>query len=307
VTFTPDGLAFSPATKETLAYTDFPDGYTGEVRIDADTKAIVRIGMKLYIFEDNWIKNEELNQSVFVDWSVSAARDGKLTIDPAAKIWRGSPSSGKIKAGLTDINPSPGADYVMINPVVASGGGTGGISVGVEVTENAPAQSVSAPFTLRIVVENIPPPKEPTGTVTIGEISALRTHEVRFPAPKHGKGQFTVPGDEITKFSVWYSSLNEKTRERIEKGELAVELTAYTSTTGDVAYNDWLSDERRKSVEQLLGRRAGSDARIERSRALGKLDTPTPDLQESAEWRKVDISVFDVMSEGENPPGSTPP
>jgi hypothetical protein len=307
VTFTPDGLAFSPATKNALDYTDFPDGFTGEVRIDADTKAIVRIGMKLHIFEDNWIDNEELDQSVFVDWGVSAARDGKLTIDPAPKIWRGAPSSGKIKAGLTDINPRDGADYVMINPVVASAGGTGGISLGVEVSENAPAQSVSVPFTLRIVVANIPPPKEPTGTVTIGEISALSTHEVLFPKPKHSKGQFTVPNNEITKFSVWYSSLNEKTRERIEKGELAVDLAAYTSTTGDVAYNEWLSDERRNSVERLLRRRAGRDARITRSRALGKLDTPTPDQQESDEWRKVVISVFDVMSEGENPPGSTPP
>jgi hypothetical protein len=58
----------------------------------------------------------------------------------------------------------------MINPVVASGGGTGGISMVVGVSENAPPQSVSAPFTLKIVVENIPPPKEPTGTVTIAEI-----------------------------------------------------------------------------------------------------------------------------------------
>jgi hypothetical protein len=305
VTFTPQGWAFSPATKAWLDYSDFPDGSTGEVRIDAGTKATVRIGLKLHIFEDNVIDNEELDQSVFVDWGVSAARDGTLKIDPTPKIWRGTPSSSSIKASLLpDIKPAAGTDHVMINPIVASGGGTGGISMVVGVSENAPPQSVQLPFTLKIGVDNIP---DPTGTVTIGEISALRTHEVQFPEEKHAKGEFLVPSDEITKFREWYLSLNEKTRERIEKRELAVELRAHTSTTGDVAYNEWLSDKRLDSVEHLVRRRAGGDVRIERPRALGKLDTPEPDQQKKSTWRKVVISVFEVMSEGENPPGSTPP
>ncbi|HEX5205508.1 DUF4157 domain-containing protein [Paractinoplanes rhizophilus] len=307
VTFTPDGLAFSPATSKNIDYTDFPDGFNGEVRIDAGTTAVVRIGMRIHIFEDNWIINERLDQKVFVDWTVTAAADGKLTIDPTAKVWRGEPSNKSIRAGLTDIGAKNGPGYVMINPVIASGGGSGGVSMVVGRTENAPSQSVSAPFTLSIGVDNIAPPKEPTGTVTIGEISMQKTHDVYFPAPKNGKGQSAVVNDEITKFAVWYSSLSETTRKRIEKGELAVELSAFTSTTGDVAYNEWLSDQRRDSVEQLLRRRAGRDAKIERSRALGKLDTPTPDQKETAEWRKVVITVFDVMSEGEKPPASVAP
>ena len=304
VTFTPEGWAFSAAAATVIDHSDFPSIYSGEVRIDAGTSVTVRIGVQIHIFEDNWIMNERLDQSIFVDWNVSATADGKLTIDPTAKVWRGAASNGDIKAGLTDINPKDGPGYVMVNPVIANGGGTGGISMGVELAQNAPSQSVSVPFTLRIGVDNIAPPPEPTGTVTIGEISMLKTHEVLFPAPKKGKGQFAVVNDEITKFAVWYSSLSQTTRTRIEKGELAVELSAFTSTTGDVAYNEWLSDERRNSVEQLLRRRAGRDAQIDRSRALGKLDTPTADQEESAEWRKVVISVFDVMSEGEKaPPG----
>jgi hypothetical protein len=238
----------------------------------------------------------------------NAARDGTLTIDPNAKVSIDEPpTSDSVKASLTSINPVSGTDYVRINPIVSSAGGSGSIApAGVGVSTNVPGNFVTSSFTMNLHVKDIPSPPSPKGKVTIGPISALRTYDVLFPPPKNRKGQDAVSSPQERDLIRWYQGLNDRTKEQVRAGLIPISLEGHASTTGDFAMNRELSNSRMENVKRILGQFAGNRAIFE-FRSVGKYEARTPDEIESQEERKVVVSVWEQISEGGSPAGSTSP
>jgi len=302
VTFTPWGvIGRYPLV---TSFTDFPDGSTGNVEISAGTKSIVRINMKVYIFEDNTFRDDTSNETFHVDWDVSAARDGTLTIDPNAAVSIDeAPTSSTVGASLASVNPAPpGSDYVRINPIVSSAGGSASVSpVGIGVTRNVPGLFVTAPFTLHIHVKDIPSPE---GKVTLGPIEQLRTSTVLFPPPKNLIGQDAVSSSQEHDLIRWYQGLNDRTRQQIETGATPILIEGHASITGGDVANRELSNRRMENVKRILSQFAGNRA-VFHTRSVGAYEAKTPG--ESQEERKVVVWVWERIFEGETPAGRNAP
>lgn len=304
VTFTPFGSVWTNGLA--TSYTEFPEASSGEVEIRAGTKAVVRIQMKMHIFEDNVFINETLDQRFSVDWNVSAAPDGTLTIDSNPGTRVGAPSSDTVKASLTAVNPSAGTDYVRVNPTVSTAGGSGSFGVGINVTTNIPGQFVTAPFTLKIRVKDIAPAKEPKGSVTIGPVHALRTYPVLFPPPRNRVGQDQVSSAQEQDLVRWYQTLTEPAQEQIKAGAAPVTIVGHASTTGDPAANRELSNRRMENVKRILRQILGSSVKFE-DRSVGEYEAQTPDETEDQHERTVIVSVWEQRFEGEKPPEGNAP
>jgi outer membrane protein OmpA-like peptidoglycan-associated protein len=160
---------------------------------------------------------------------------------------------------------------------------------------NYPGSFIQKPFRLNIEVTDI---QEPQGEVTVGPISVLRTHEVLFERPGQGKVSSTQEGQLIR----WYNSLSEAAKEQIQSGAEPMSLEGHASTTGNPARNRELSNQRMEEARRILGQYAGSQA-IFHSRSVGEYQSSTDDNVESAEERKVVISV---LEQAENPAGTIP-
>jgi hypothetical protein len=303
VRFTPSGYVLPNRVDNTifsLSSSDFPEGSYGDVSISAGMKAVVRIAMKIYIWGDNWIFEDKLNQEFRVDWSVSAAPDGKLTIDPNPAIMTTRSTPAWAKASLASINPiTPGTDYVRVNPIVSTAGGSGSISpVGVGVSTNVPGQFVTAPFTLRINVKDIAPPK-----VTL---DSQRTYTVLFPPPRSRVGQDKVSSAQEQGLIRWFQTLTGPTREQIAEGKIPVMLVGRASTTGGPSGNRELSNRRMENVKRILRQFLGSKVVFE-DRAAGEYEAQTPDEMESQDERTVVVSVLEQHFEGTGAPAGSAP
>jgi hypothetical protein len=310
------------------SFSDFPAGDSGEVEIRAGTKSVVRMNMKVHIFQNNstYHRNQTLNEQFHVDWDITAAPDGTLTLSNPRPAVDDSPGSSGVEAGLlwpVDVTPktSTVTDTVIINPVIASTGGSSstnagvsgnvkgvGLNVNTGSTQSIPGRSVGQAFVLRIRVKDIvPPPKhEITGRVTIGPVSGLRVHRVMFPRPKNHVGQVSVSDSQQCELIGWYRSLNERTRQLIEAGEEPVRLTGRASTTGQASMNQDLSNRRETNVETVLRQYLGKDATI-KPLARGEYEAPTPDDVESDDERVVTVEVYERFSEGETLPAPFTP
>jgi hypothetical protein len=295
VTFTPRGAAWVGGVETSSS--DFPEGANGTVQIRAGTRGTVQLHVGTSVFEDNLLINQSWNQSFYVSWGVSADRRGNLTIDqtPMATV---NPRDGSVsQSSLQSINASQGSNYVMVNPIVQGPSGTGGISVGVGVETNYPGSFVQRPFRLNVEVTDIQPPE---GEVTIGPIKMLRNHEVLFERP----GQRRVSTAQEGQLISWYNGLSQAAKDQIEAGAEPVSLEGHASTTGDPAKNRELSNDRMEAVRRILSQFAGNRASFN-YRSVGEYQAATGDNVEAAEERKVVISVWEQISEGETPPGGS--
>jgi hypothetical protein len=293
VTFRPRGGLRVSGTETSSS--DFPSGAEGTIQIKAGTKGNVQLHMNVEVFEDNLFINQDWSQSSDASWNVSAAPNGTLTIDSSPMTTVNPRNGSTSQSALQALNPSQGSDFVMVSPVIQGSSATGGISVGVGLETNYPGSFIQKPFRLNIEVTDI---QKPQGEVTVGPISVLRTHEVLFERPGQGRVSSTQEGQLIR----WYNSLTEVAKEQIQTGAEPMSLEGHASTTGDPARNRELSNQRTEEVRRILGQYAGSKA-IFQSRSVGEYQSGTGDNVESAEERKVVISV---LEQAENPAGTIP-
>lgn len=280
VTFTPRGALLVGGVE--TSSTDFPSGGEGTLQIRAETAGTVQLSMNVEVFEDNIFINESWSQSFSVSWNVAAARDGSLRIDsPVPTV---NARSGSItQSALGSINPAQGLNFVAVSPVIQGASATGGISLGVGLETNFPGSFLQRSFKLNIEVIDIPAPQ-----VIIGPISTLRSHPVLFERP----AQSRVSGQQEAQLLGWYESLTEVAKARIRAGEEPVSLVGHASTTGGAAMNRELSNSRMESVQRVLRQYIGSEARFT-SRAVGEYQAATGENIESAEERKVVVSVWE--------------
>jgi hypothetical protein len=290
VTFTPRGAVWISGTETSTS--NFPSQAEGTVQIRAGTKGNVQLHMNVNVLEDNLLINQSWSQSFYGSWKVSAASDGTLTIDSSPMVTI-NPRDGSIsQSALQAVNPSQGSDFVMFTPIVQGASGTGGISVGVGMETNYPGSVIQRPFKLNIEVTDI---QEPQGTVTFGPISILRDHAVLFER----SGQSRVSGTQEGALISWYNGLSDAARARIESGAEPISLEGYASTTGDPARNRELSNKRMEEVRRILEQFVGNRA-VFHTRSVGEYQAGTDDNVESAEERRVAVSVWEQMSEEES-------
>jgi hypothetical protein len=302
VTFAPWGALDMSGVLASITF--FPGGSGGDVNISAGTKGIARIYMSMHILEDNTFKNDSSDQAFHVDWNVAAARDGTLTIDPNAKLFSDEgPTSSTVGASLTSINPSPpGTDYVRINPIVSSGGGSGSLTpFGIGATKNAPGAWVTAPFSLNLHVKDIQPPE---AKVTISSVEKLESTDVLFPPPRNNVGQDKVSDPQEQNLIRWYRGLNDQTRKQIEAGATPITLEGHASTTGDAVSNRELSNRRMDHVKTILGQFAGNRA-VFQTRSIGAYEAKTSG--EIQDERKVVVSVWEGTAAAAAPSGGKAP
>jgi hypothetical protein len=293
VTFTPRGAVWINGTETSSS--DFSSRDHGSVQIRAGTTGVVQLNIGVSVFEDNLILNESWNQSFYVNWGVSADRRGNVTIEQTPMITV-NPRDGSItQSSLQSVNPSQGSNYVMVNPTIQGSSGAGGISVGVGVETNYPGSFMQRPFRLNIEVTDIQSPEE---TVTIGPIRVLRNHEVLFERPRQKRVSTTQEGQLIS----WYNSLSQLAKDQIQVGGEPISLEGHASTTGNPAKNRELSNDRMEAVHRILGQFTGNRANFN-TRSVGAYQATTGNNIEAAEERKVVVSVWEQLTEGESPAG----
>ena len=296
VTFTPRGAVLISGTETSSS--GFSSGDNDSVQIRAGTKGIVQLNVGISVFEDNMLINERWKQSFYVNWGVSADRSGNITIEQTPMVTV-NPRDGSItQSALQSVNPLQGSNHVMVNPMVQGASQTGGISVGVGMETNFPSSFIQKPFKLNVEVTNI---QTPEGIVTIGPIHSLRNHEVLFERPRQRRVSTTQEGQLIS----WYNSLNKLAKDQIQVGGEPISLEGHASTTGDPAKNRELSNYRMEAVQRILSQFAGNRANFN-ARSVGEYQATTGDNIETAEERKVVVSVWEQVSEGESPVGGTP-
>ncbi len=291
VTFRPRGEMWVEGVKTSEAAFS-GSAKTDTVQIAAGKSGKVQLHTGVHAFEDNLLINDSWDQNFYVEWYVSTASDGTLTIDSSPSPQVSPANSSNNQGALQSVNPNQGANHVQVSPIVASGGGSGGISLGVGLTGNYPGKFIKPTFKLNIEVTGI---QEPEVDVSFGPIKMQENHNVFFARP----GQDDVSGNEESSLVRWYEGLTDVTKEKIQNGSEPISLVGYASTTGDSSRNRELSDRRTQNVRTILSQFAGNRALIN-TRSIGEYQAETEDEVESQGERKVAVSVWDTISEAES-------
>lgn len=290
----------------TVAFAGFSAGASDVLDIRAGTQGVVRMNMYIGVREDNYLLDDVWGQSCHVEWNVAATTDGHLTIDAnGARTIEGKVGDTGTTS-LQALEAASGQDYVRMTPTIASAGGSsstshglsggvteGGANVGENYgwssTTNIPGSAVSQTFTVRLRVPDVQP------HVTRGPLKRLDTHEVLFERPD----QNHLSSAQFSSLMAWYQNvLTRTTRDHVQAGAEPVTLEGHASTTGDPQHNLTLSNQRMEAVHQALAQFAGNRAVFE-TRSAGALEAQTGPGVESQQERKVIVSVWNTISEGE--------
>jgi subtilisin family serine protease/outer membrane protein OmpA-like peptidoglycan-associated protein len=117
------------------------------------------------------------------------------------------------------------------------------------------------------------------------EITPIYIHSVFFAI-----GSYALNDKNILDTEAWLTKLPPGERTKIETGDLIIELTGYTSATGNIHKNQVLGRRRVESVRKFLKDRFGNTAKF-RTTNNGEIAVKTNDGKENANERRVDIVV----------------
>ena len=337
--FDPEGTSPTPYAIWTgqIVFADMASG-TGTINIKAGSKGILKIMVKADVFINNKLPfhNKDIYQDFEQSWMVAADLRGKVTINRLG-TFIGPPDDDTPPFSLTSLTPyeSPNSDYVTLTPIFVSstasdiptsiqGGGSisgekGGIQGGISVTpgqqRSYPPGLVATTFVLYIKVTDTRPEPAPRGKVTIGPVSALKSHNVYFEDPNQDK----VSGKKEHELVDWYHNwLSRETRDMLADGRVKPELVGYASDKGRAQDNRKLAHRRVEDVTKILidlgvkefGPVSAPGEYLEEGiggeePSMAEEEDPRKE-REDPERRKVVIKIWDQIA-GEEPAGGGTP
>lgn len=272
---------------------NFGDGQTVSITASPGTEGTLQMYLPAHIFIDNsfpWT-NIEYDESAIINWPINVSPNGQLVIADALPVVLEQGGAQTNQLYLSSVDAIKAENYVeAIVNIASTTVHTRTAGAGYTVEQQQGGRTYPRRFRISIQVPRI----ESRGEVTIRPISQLRHHEVLFEQP----GQGRVSNGQEQQLIDWYNSLSPQTRELIQSGGQPINLVGHASTTGTAQHNRELSNTRMEGVQRILRQFAGSQAVIH-NRAAGAYEAETGVNVEAQEERKVEVSVWDTISEGE--------
>ncbi len=302
ITFT--GFAAIVVGGRTVSRTEL-DPY-GRLGMDPGQEGQVQIVVQMDGHEDHMLGSQSFSQHYMVSWDVSAAADGTLAIKTPPQEVVQAPSGGTAYR-LEGFHPdSDGKSFVQVAPVILSGSNS---FTGLGFGNTASPAQIKETFRFDIAVT---PPEHTLKKMEIGPITSTQTASFTVGPFKIGSAKDLEHGsvakilfDFIHK-SLPPDALKSLTDPKADQGDptethavysfSAIKTDGYASNTGPELHNLDLSRQRAETVIAEFVKLGVPKSAFLPPQPFGEWETddPTDDPRqekESAEWRKVEVSL----------------
>jgi outer membrane protein OmpA-like peptidoglycan-associated protein len=286
-----DARAAYAVNDRDVAAADFGDGQSASIALNPGTQGTLRILLRAHAQVDNAfpVENVEYDRDYLVEWPVSVAPDGKVTVSDAAPIKypEGEPT---FQLYLSSLEATQAASYVQVRATIVSATSRGDtntispIGLGVEKSYGVAGRTWIRDF--RLSIPGLEPRPAPQATV---RVAAER--DVLF-----GVGADSLEGGQADQLVEWYGALPEAVREAVRTGKGSIQLDGYASSTGGSAANVDLAERRNQAVMKRLRAQAGGERAFQDPPPATHGEEParraSGDRKEVPEWRRVHVKVL---------------